>query len=90
MEISAPKRKAGIQSRRLGDEWMLYDPDTGSLHVVNELAAFVWQLCDGSSTFEDMCQRIEDEYDVPDGTDVRTDVREAVDALAGLGVLEAG
>jgi PqqD family protein of HPr-rel-A system len=88
MVSSAPKRRERIESHKLGDEWMLYDPETGSLHVVNETAGFVWRLCDGSSGFEQICRRVREEFAVPEGTDVRADVVQAVEALAELGVLE--
>jgi PqqD family protein of HPr-rel-A system len=33
----------------MGAENALYDPQTGSLHLLNDTALAIWHLCDGST-----------------------------------------
>ena len=48
------KQKSGVSSRKLGQDLMLYDPKSDKVHVLNETAAFIWGLLDGTNTTEDI------------------------------------
>ena len=43
-----PKAREDVVFRALADEWVLYDPRTQDLHVLNATAAAVWACCDGT------------------------------------------
>jgi hypothetical protein len=84
-----PLRKDGVASRKVGDEWLLHDPGTGALHVINRTASFVWTSCDGSHTIEDIARLLADEFETPEGTDVTSDVAEIIQSFVDKGVLES-
>ena len=66
---------------------MLLDLETDSLHMINAMAEFVWRMCDGLHSIDEMEQRIAEAYDVPEGTDVRTDLESVIQSFADRGVL---
>jgi hypothetical protein len=44
------RRKQDLLDRQLSDGFVVYDPETERVHVLNESARFVWSHCDGSAT----------------------------------------
>jgi hypothetical protein len=87
MNMKGPLRKEGILSRKLGDEWMLYDTDKGSIHIINTMAEFVWKMCDGSHPLDEMEKRIEDVYSVPGGATLKRDLENIVQSFTNMGLL---
>jgi PqqD family protein of HPr-rel-A system len=49
-----PARREGVWFRTSGDENAVFDPATGGLHLLNETARAIWELCDGQTTLEEM------------------------------------
>jgi len=84
-----PLRKDGILSRKVGDEWLLYDSATSTLHVINRTAQFVWDMCDGSHTVEDIARALPHAFETPEGTDVKKDVEEIIQSFVDKGIVEA-
>jgi hypothetical protein len=87
MSDSHPHRRDDIQAQKLESEWVLYDSSSGSLHVINEMAHFVWGLCDGSHSRTDMARRIAEGFEVPEGQDVEADLDRVLAQFGELGVL---
>jgi hypothetical protein len=87
MSSTAPRRKEGVQARKLENEWILYDPQRGDLHVINDVAHFVWGLCDGHHSLDDLCREVDQSYDVPEEADLRKDLQAILDSLTQRGVL---
>ncbi len=90
MADDRPVRKPGVLARQLGDEWILYDSESGDLHVVNEVAGFVWELCDGSLSLEQMSDRVREAYNVPADADVLGDLQGIIAALRERRLCAAG
>lgn len=70
----------------IAGETVLLDVDGRQLYGVSEVAARVWQLCDGVRTVADIAALVAEEYD----TDARTalsDVRAFVGELVAAGAL---
>jgi hypothetical protein len=88
MAIIKPMKKEGILSRKTGDEWVLYDTDEKSVHIVNDTAEFIWNLCDGTHTLKDIVERMRDTFDVPDGTDLEKSVNEIISNFSDLGIVK--
>jgi Coenzyme PQQ synthesis protein D (PqqD) len=60
MNNSYPQaRTADLVIRELPDEVLVYDLKTHQAHCLNQLAALIWQHCDGKSTVAQIAQRIE-------------------------------
>ena len=90
MDAQKPLRKDGVVVKKLGEECLLYDTQAEAVHVVNLVGEFVWGLCDGTHSPDDMAQAVRRDHDVPDGTDVRADIDAILDDFAKLGLLAVG
>lgn len=88
--MERPKTNPKILRRQLDGEWILFDPEAESIHVINEMANVVWTMCDGSRTIDEMVTEIDERYEVPDTGQVRSDVEGILASFAELGVLEPG
>ena len=84
-----PRQREDVQAQKLEGEWILHDPANGSLHVVNEMAHFVWGLCDGTHSRSDMARRITETFEVPEGRDLAADLDEILGRFGELGILRA-
>ena len=42
-----PQAREDVVFRRVGDEWVLFDPEAQRIHVLNLTAALVWSFCTG-------------------------------------------
>jgi hypothetical protein len=88
MDLTKPVKKEGILSRKTGDEWVLYDTEKKSVHIVNSTAEFVWSLCDGTHTLKDIADRMRDTFNVPEGADLEKSVDEIIRNFSDLGIME--
>lgn len=69
-----PIARDDVVFRRVGEDWVLFDPESQRIHVLNLTAALVWSFCTG-------------EYDVEK---IEGQVREAFEkATDDAGVAEA-
>jgi len=46
----------------MGEEMVLYDPETESIHTLNPTAHFIWNLCDGNHAMEDIGEAVSHNY----------------------------
>lgn len=53
-----PLRKEGLFLRQARGENAVYDPETGSVHLLNATAWAIWDLCDGGTDPEEMIDAI--------------------------------
>ena len=88
MSAVKPKRADGVEARELGDECMLHDSRNGSVHIVNDTAAFVWRLCDGHHTVDEMVSALVEKYDIPADADVHKDIGGILADLTRQNVLQ--
>jgi hypothetical protein len=51
--IRLPTRRAGLVTRSVGSETVVYDGKTGEAHLLTPLATSVYELCDGTTSVED-------------------------------------
>lgn len=83
-----PRRRDDVVFRSLSDEWVLYDPDSRRLHVLNLTAALVWSHCDGTRDLEGLVRSVRAAFrKAPAEAAVDRDVREALDTFAREGLL---
>ena len=74
MTASQPSRRDDIELRKLGNEWLLYDPRSGTVHILNATARLVWELCDGAHDQSQIEAALVAACTVPAGADVRRDI----------------
>ena len=87
MNTKRPLKNDGVLSRQLGGEWLLYDSQRGSVHMINSMAEFVRRMCDGSHTLDDIENKVRDAFIVPDGTNLGKDVDDIIQTFVDKGIL---
>lgn len=55
---SRPLRRPDIWVRRVAGESALVDPATGAVHLMNDTALAIWDLCDGKTVPDEMITAI--------------------------------
>jgi hypothetical protein len=53
-----PRRRSELTLSELGDESVIFDPSTNTAHKLAPTALAVWQECDGSSTVDQVGERL--------------------------------
>lgn len=87
--MTTPKAREDVVFRSLSKEWVLYDPRTQLLHVLNSTAAIVWSCCDGSGSVEDIAEELRETLaEAPALEQITSDVREALSRFSHEGLLE--
>ena len=64
MQLQQPTRKEGVVARRIGKETFLYDFEKGAVHILNNSAQFIWDLCNGQHTVDDMCKSLKKGFNI--------------------------
>lgn len=84
-----PKPREDVVFRSVSNDWVLYDPRTRDLHVLNATAAAVWSCCDGQSTARDIARALADALvDPPDFDVLVRDVEAALDRFHAQALFE--
>ena len=84
-----PVRREDVIYKQLNEaEAILYDLETGCLHVLNSTAMLIWEACDGAHTLDDLVAVIKEQYARTDNRDVARDVRATFDTFAAQGLLQ--
>lgn len=58
-----PSRHSDGIVRQAGDEFLIYDRKTNKAHCLNQTAARVWMLCDGTRSFREIIESLNRELD---------------------------
>jgi hypothetical protein len=64
-----------FEEQDLGEEFMLYDEPHDRVHVLNRTARFIWDLCDGTRTGEEILARVRQHFDGSREKDPAADVQ---------------
>lgn len=57
-----PKRRADLTIREVDGEVIVLNHRLGEIHQLNATASFVWNLCDGQKSVEDIISLVAREY----------------------------
>ncbi|NJO83131.1 MAG: PqqD family protein [Blastochloris sp.] len=60
---SYPAPVGGVVSQLINNEAVLVLPEQGTIKVLNEVGACIWQLADGSRTIREIAALVHAEYD---------------------------
>ncbi|MEZ4416297.1 MAG: PqqD family protein [Gemmatimonadota bacterium] len=83
-----PRGRSDVVFRPLKDEWVILDPTTDRVHVLNLAAAMVWLCCDGTRTRDAIARAIWEDFDGrPSLEGIRADVDAALANLDAQGLL---
>ena len=83
-----PDKKKDVHARKLGAEWLLYDPELEKLHILNPTAEFVWRLCDGNHDLSTMKTEMCKKYDITDENQLDVDLNRILKELVQIGILQ--
>ena len=61
----SPIRIDGVREYKLGDELLLYTPDSDDAHVLNTSAMAIWKLCDGNRTVDEIIDTLAEWLEQP-------------------------
>ena len=87
MDQPVPLRKPDIHAQQAGDETLLYSPNSGTVHVLNPTAHFIWERCDGQHSVADMVQELRDHFAVAHEHDLERDVQRTLRTFVEKGLL---
>jgi hypothetical protein len=76
-----PRRSDRVVARACDDGMILLKLDDGRYYTLDEIAARIWELCDGTRGPADVAAALEAHYDAP-GELIRADVEELISELA--------
>ena len=74
-------------SRTVEEEVVILNRDTGQVHRLNLTASYIWQLCDGTNTPDQIAEQLAADFGRTTGQ-VIDDVLGAIASLRQLGLLE--
>jgi hypothetical protein len=82
------RRVSDLPFQTLDEETIVIDPAKREVHLLNETASRVWELCASPRTVDDLVARLGDEYDVS-ADDLRRAMVELLDGLHGKRLVES-
>jgi coenzyme PQQ biosynthesis protein PqqD len=87
--LSIPKPAFGVFVEEMDGETLLYRLGAHKAIHLNEMAAVIYRLCDGTRTVQEIIDVLRDQYPASEA-DIPADVTSALDMLAAEGaVLDA-
>ena len=82
------KLKSDVRFRSVAGEGIIVCQEKAEVLVVNGVGARILELVQREMSFEEIVQKIQEEYEV-EGSDMVNDVRVFIEELDGAGVLDA-
>jgi len=90
LDSERPKGRADVVFRPLDDTWVLFDPRTERLHVLNLTAALIWEHMDGETTLNGLADAVGSAFDPRvAATEILPDVKAVLDRFEESGLLES-
>lgn len=68
------------------DGWTVYEPETDSLHVLNDSAKAIWELCDGETSPSEMAKAISELTGISD-SQAESDVQATLSDLRSINLI---
>jgi len=85
---NSPKAREDVVSRKVDDEWVLYDPVSQKMHVLNVTSAVIWNRLDGTQTLDDLVRATSEAFEpAPPLEVVAADLGKVLEQLADEGLL---
>ncbi|MBU7017419.1 MAG: PqqD family protein [Theionarchaea archaeon] len=83
-----PKKAEKLITKEEDENLLIFDPDTGSIKLLNETGGLIWNSVDGNTTVKDIIQTVVEEN--PDETEevIRQDVIKFLKEIQELNLFE--
>jgi len=82
-----PQKKAEILFKPLADGGIIYVPAEEKVHSLNNTAAYIWSLCDGAHTLENISVQIKKDFKKLEA-DPLAEVKKTVGKFAEINILK--
>ena len=79
-----PHLREDIRWRLVGKEVLILHMTLKQYHILNSVAATIWQLCDGETTVDQIADRVADQF----SHDRQEVYRDTVESLQGLAAMQ--
>jgi hypothetical protein len=83
-------RNQNLVLRPEGDEALLFNPDTGSVKVLNPTGVYLWQQLDGERTYIELVDLLCRHYADPPRQQIKSDVKAFLKRLMKKNAISAG
>lgn len=74
---SRPRKRDDVVFRRVSGDWLLFDPRTRQIHVLNLSAALVWSFCTGEHETDEIARQVVEAFAGGDTPDVQEEATTA-------------
>lgn len=81
------RARADLLPHRAGDDWLLVDPRDDRVHSLNATAFWIWRMCDGVVSEQQLAQRLAEETRAAVDV-IAASVRRALESLASRALIE--
>lgn len=81
-----PRKRPDVELHGDGVNACLVEPSAGVTHLVNPTARAIWELCDGTTTVDELVSAICQLFDVSRAT-AAADVRQVIEELETAGLV---
>ena len=81
-----PRRRADLTTRMIDGEIVILNRDSSEVHHLNPTASRIWELCDGSTSPEEIAVRVAASFNAS-ADQIMSDVIGAVADLQRLGLI---
>ena len=83
-----PAARPDVVFRELTEEWVLFDPVSQLMHVLNLTGAIVWAACDGETSLNDLMVEMDQAFAPPPEPEALLgDIHETVERFRSEGLL---
>lgn len=76
-----------IVFREEGKEALLFDPNTGSIKILNPVGTIIWKLINGKNTKDNIKRKLADKFKDEDPARIGKDLNKFLKSLEGYGYL---
>ncbi len=83
-----PTQTPEVFRQELDSEIVLYDSNTRKVHILNQTAERIWELCDGTHTVSDIAADLRTTFAAPPTAPIENDVANTVEDLTSKGLLQ--
>jgi methyltransferase-like protein len=78
-----------IVLREEEEEAFLFDPNSSKIKVLNNTAVFIWKLCDGNHSREDILNQLSEKFNLPSKEQAEQDLDKFLETLQKDGFINA-
>lgn len=82
-----PRQDPATPTRTLGEQAIVITPHDSVLHTLNATGTFIWELCDGTRSLDEIAQACAKEFDVSEEM-ARKEAADFVQHAANSGLIE--